>query len=182
MASGAPDHHLPSEAIMHELVDAVNNLKITLTNLNIMPPVAETPWAVKNIGRAGFLSKPLAGLTTSTKETILELEGSGQILSMVVHAYCTDEYGKWNSYLYITVDDVLVFSGYAQYLFSQYASVGMPQFGLSGVAANADDRWVMFYNVPIYYSSKIKLEWKNMSTTDMSFTSYFVSYTNLPAP
>jgi len=187
MAAGAPDHHLPMEvqldtltAKMADVETAVNNLKDTLTNLNIMPPVVETPWAFKLIGKAGLNVGPLQLVEAAEKIELFEITGSGALLHLVLNAFCDDIGGRYNGMLYITIDDVEIFGNFAQYLFAQYASVGAIDFGLSGIPIWDAERVVMHFDIPLYYSSSIKVEWKNTSALEDAFIAHAAWYTNLP--
>ena len=187
MPKGAADHHIPTELsikllgeLMLDVKEAIENLKTTLTNLNVMPPVTETPWAFKLIGKAGIKTGLALELDPLEEITLFQNDGTGQILHLILQGQGPETECHYHARLTIEIDDVEIFSSEVSELFAGYAPIEPADLGLSGIVLIGPFITGVRWDVPIYYSTKIKVKWKNMSLTDTGYTSFTVWYTNLP--
>ena len=187
MATGAPDHHSTLEVkiddlstLMTAVILAVNNLKTTLTDLNVSPPTAEAPWAVKNVGSAGYVMSPGGGVPAETTITMLELAGSGQLLSLIVNIAADDVESRDAATLKITIDGSVKYNDLIGRMFpgTLVATTGL--FHNSGIVISEAAKLTFFYCVPTYYATSLKLEYTNNHNVNAATVSFFTSYTNLP--
>jgi len=189
MTVGAPDHHSTVEVKIDELIvsmcdvkDAINNLKATLTNLNVKPPVAETPWAFKLIGKAATAQGNILPVTPLAYRNLVTATGSGQLLALRFQTQHIRDEGRDGGNFRIKIDGHDVYNDTLREIFGVNLTIAECSFGTWGVTKNDSDIYICFLNLPLHYSTGLQIDFRNMDALADSTVAWWLAYTNLPAP
>ena len=158
---------------------SVNALKTTLTNLNIMPPVVETPWAFKLIGKSS-ISRVTDFTIPAGDDHNFDRTGSGQVQAWWMRFFCTDILGRQHARIEIRVDDVLVGTGDAHEYFLHIPDTLIWNMGDGGVFVNSGSHFGFYYNTPIMYTTSIEIKVFNRAAIADTVVNWNIAYTNLP--